>query len=147
MMSPDPQFRARFVSHMNRLGLPVAADYFARFSDALDNAGQMAAVVSRLDPGAPVTELVRRTLGLEKLMVAADYDARLYTAGVVTSLALASGQCDGQESRAGQLFRFLFQHQLQFAGLHLLLASNPALSEPQATNAWTVGHRARQAVA
>ena len=147
MMSPDPQFGTRFLSHMDRLGLPVAADYFARFSDALENAGQMAAVVSRLDPGAPVTELVRRTLGLEKLMVAADYDARLYTAGVVTGIALASGRCDGQESRAGELFRFLFQHQLQFAGLHLLLASNPALSEPQATNAWTVGHRARQAVA
>ncbi len=147
MMSPDPQFRARFLSHMDRLGLPVAGEYFARFSDALDNARQMAAVVSRLDQGAPVAELVRRTLGLEKLMVTANYDARLYTAGVVTGIALASGQCDGQESRAGQLFRFLFQHQLQFTGLDRLLAENPAFSEPQAANAWTVGHRARQAAA
>ena len=90
-MNRRTPFRTAFNSNMRRLGLPVAPELFEHFDLAVGNASQMAAVVARLEQHAPVAELVRRTLGLDRLMVAAGYDARLYTAAVVGSIALASG--------------------------------------------------------
>lgn len=145
-MDPDMPFRTAFLHHMQRLGLPVAAEPFEHFGQAVSNASQMAALVARLPVQAKVSDLVSRTLGLEKLMVAADYDARLYTAGVIGSIALASGQCEGKGSTTGQLFRFTFQHQLQFPGWHQLFSQNAALMDQGAANAWSIGQHARLAV-
>ncbi|MFW5825038.1 MAG: hypothetical protein ACOCVV_08735 [Marinobacter sp.] len=142
-MQDQASFRQEFVRHMGRLGLPVAVEPFEHFSLAVANASQMAAILPRLDDQAPVTELVRRTLGLEKLMVAADYDARVYTAGVISSIALASGECRGDGSMMGQMFRFTFQHQLQFPGWQTLFLMNSPLADPGARNPHGVGQRAR----
>lgn len=144
-MSHKVPFGEAFARHMQRLGLPVAGEPFAHYAVAVANASQMAAVVARLADQAPVAELVRRTLGLEKLMVAADYDARIYTAGVVSSIALARGKCEGPGSMMGEMFRFTLQHQLQFPGWQTIFLMNAALLDPGARNPRGVGQRARLA--
>ncbi|MGM0569452.1 hypothetical protein [Marinobacter sp.] len=145
-MNHRTPFRTAFTANMQRLGLPVAPEPFEHFNLAVSNASQMAAVVALLDHYAPVIELVRRTIGLERLMVAADYDARLYTVGVVSSIALASGQVDGKGSTTGQLFRFTYQYQLQFPGWQALFSQNAALMDASITDARRVGQRARLAI-
>lgn len=142
-MLPETPFGQAFGWRMRALGLPVALEPFEHFPRAVSNASQMAAVVSRLSDSAPVAVLVSRTLGLEKLMVAADYDARAYTAGVISSIALASGQIRGRGAPMAELFRFTFQYQLQFPGLQDLFLMNPSLTRstpPAAPKAY--GHRA-----
>lgn len=143
-MTSDTSFSQTFSERMEALGLPVAPEPFEHFSQAVSNASQMAAVVGLLGERASVTEMVRRTLGLEKLMVAADYNARAYTAGVISCLAFASGQVRGAGSPMGDLFRFTFQHQLQFPGWQLVFMMNPALTDPASQIPHAFGNRARQ---
>lgn len=145
-MNRRTPFRTAFNSNMRRLGLPVAPELFEHFDLAVGNASQMAAVVARLEQHAPVAELVRRTLGLDRLMVAAGYDARLYTAAVVGSIALASGQFEGEGSTTGKLFRFTYQHQLQFPGWQAMFSGNAALTDATAINARWIGQRARLSI-
>ncbi|MFL1483507.1 hypothetical protein [Marinobacter sp. LN3S78] len=143
-MTSDTPFHRAFENRMQALGLPVAAEPFEHFSRAVSNASQMAAVVGLLEERSTVTELVRRTLGLEKLMVAADFNARAYTAGVISSIALASGQVRDGRAPMGDLFRFTFQHRLQFPGWQLVFMMNPALTDPTSDNSHAFGNRARQ---
>ena len=143
MTSQLPFYQA-FETRMQALGLPVSQQPFGHFDDAVANACQMAAVVGLLGEGASVADMVRRTLGLEKLMLAADYNARAYTAGVISSIAMASGQIRDGAAPMGDLFRFTFQHRLQFPGWQLVFMMNPALTNPAARNAHAFGNRARQ---
>lgn len=143
-MTWDTPFHRDFGDRMQALGLPVAPEPFEQFSTAVSSASQMAAVVGLLEDRSTVTDLVRRTLGLEKLMVAADFNARAYTAGVISSIALASGQIRAGRAPMGELFRFTFQHRLQFPGWQLVFMMNPALTNPSFTNPRAFGHRARQ---
>ena len=144
-MNPDIPFRQAFSERMETLGLPVATEPFELFPRAVSSASQMAAVVGLLEDQAPMTELVRRTLGLEKLIVAADYNARAYTAGVISCLAFASGQVRTGGSPMADLFRFTFQHQLQFPGWQLVFLMNQALTDPASQIPHAFGNRARQA--
>lgn len=144
-MTSDTSFSRSFTDHMRILGLPVSHEPFEHFPQAVSNASQMAAIVGLLSDQASVKELVRRTLGLEKLMVAGEYDARAYTAGVISSLAFASGQVRNGSSPMGDLFRFTFQHQLQFPGWQLMFMMNPALMNPESLNGHAYGNRARRA--
>lgn len=141
-MSPETPFGQTFATRMRALGLPVALEPFEHFPRAVSNASQMSALVSRLPARAPVADLVSRTLGLEKLMVAGDYDARAYTAGVISSIALASGQVPGRGAAMAELFRFTFQHQLQFPGLQALFLMNPVLTQLTLPVSTVYGHRA-----
>lgn len=143
-MTSDIPFHRAFENRMQALGLPVAPEPFEHFTRAISNASQMAAVVGLLEERSTVRELVRRTLGLEKLMVAGDFNARAYTAGVISSIALASGQVRDGRAPMGELFRFTFQHRLQFPGWQLVFMMNPALTNPSADNAHAFGNRARQ---
>lgn len=142
---PNTTFSQLFTERMDTLGLPVAEKPFEHFALAVSNASQMAAVVALLGDNDSVRELVRRTLGLEKLMVAADYNARAYTAGVISCLALASGQVRSGDAAMGDLFRFTFQHRLQFPGWQLVFMMNPALTDPASQIPRAYGNRARQA--
>ncbi|MFC4261098.1 hypothetical protein ACFOZ5_18920 [Marinobacter lacisalsi] len=144
-MTSATSFSHAFSERMQALGLPVAPEPFEHFSQAVSNASQMAAVVGLLGDQSSVTELVRRTLGLEKLMVAANYNARAYTAGVISCLAFASGQVRTGGSPMADLFRFTFQHQLQFPGWQLVFMMNPALTDPASQIPHAFGNRARQA--
>ncbi|GGY70549.1 hypothetical protein [Marinobacter zhanjiangensis] len=143
-MTPDTPFSQDFSERMQTLGLPVAAEPFEHFPRAVSNASQMAAVVGLLEDQASMTELVRRTLGLEKLMVAGNYNARAYTAGVISCLAFASGQVRAGGSPMGDLFRFTFQHRLQFPGWQLVFMMNRALTDPASQIPHAFGNRARQ---
>ena len=143
-MTSFTPFHRDFENRMQALGLPVAPEPFEHFSRAVSNASQMAAVVGLLEDRSTVTELVRRTLGLEKLMVAADFNARAYTAGVISSIALASGEIGDGRAPMGELFRFTFQHRLQFPGWQLVFMMNPALINPASANPHAFGNRARQ---
>lgn len=143
-MKADTPFSQAFGKRMEALGLPVAPVPFEHFPRAVSNASQMAAVVGLLEDQASMTELVRRTLGLEKLMVAADYNARAYTAGVISCLAFASGQVRAGGSPMADRFRFTFQHQLQFPGWQLVFLMNRALTDPASQAPHAFGNRARQ---
>lgn len=143
-MTRDTSFHQAFGDRMHALGLPLAPEPFGHFSDAVANASQMAAVVGLLEDRSTVVDLVRRTLGLEKLMVASEFNAQAYTAGVISSIAFASGQVGDHGAPMGDLFRFTFQHRLQFPGWQLVFMMNPALTDPAAQNPHAFGHRARQ---
>lgn len=142
-MTAATSFAKAFQNEMESLGLPVAPELFEHYQEAVSNAGQMAAVLALMNEEAQVSDLVRRTLGLEKLMIAGSLNAIDYTGAVIGCIGVASGELSGDPVQMSDLFRYTYQHQLQFPHWDRFFLRNPQVINPQAPHRRSFGCRAQ----
>ncbi len=144
-MISAPAFSHAFRDQMESLGLPVPPQLFENFDSGISNVSLMAAILPRLDDRAPLSQLIRMTLGLEKLMVAGQLNAVDYTGAAIGSIGVASGELSGDGVRMSELFRFTYRHQLQFPHWDRFFLRNPQVLDPLMPHRHSFGSRAQLA--
>jgi len=127
-------FKKYFNENMKALGAPVPTTLFDSYQTVIGTVTLLVSTLHTLGKGATMAELVGATMGVEKLMVAAAFEATAYTGFVIGSIAVASGRSLNCGARISDMFVFTYQNKLLFEGWHAFYALNPDVLESTKPN-------------
>ncbi len=118
-------FMNYFNENMKALNVPAPTTLFCSYQTTIATASTLVGTLHKLGKGATITQLVRTTVGMDKLMVAGALGAAVYTGVVIGSVFVATGRSLAGGYQISDMLVFLHRNNLQFRGWRAFFFHNP----------------------
>lgn len=120
-------FKKYFTENMEALNLHVPSFLFDDVKTAIENATVLLQTIATVGPRATISEVMKKTTGLEKLILLSGAGPAFYVGAVIGSIAVASAKTMDCRVSLQDISRFLEQHNLTFDGCQHFYFFNPEI--------------------